>query len=122
MEITDPTSGRLMRWRLRRAEYDFDVEYRKGSLHVQPDALSRLASDGHATEHEYLEIPCLVLDLASLMNSPTLAKLLALQPSIDSDDEIETDIRPECSKPLQPIQYRSCYSHRHGSILPTTGR
>eukprot|EP00171_Calliarthron_tuberculosum_P003652 IDg3652t1 len=103
MEVTDPTSGRLMRWRLRLAEYDFDVEYHKGSLHVQTDSLSRLPSDGHTTENEDLEILCLVLDLASPMNSQTLAKVLALQLSTDSDDEIETDIRPEGSIPLQPI-------------------
>eukprot|EP00171_Calliarthron_tuberculosum_P022637 IDg22637t1 len=47
LEINDPASGRLMRWRIRLAEYDFDIGYRQGALHTQPDALSRLSSTGH---------------------------------------------------------------------------
>eukprot|EP00171_Calliarthron_tuberculosum_P001945 IDg1945t1 len=37
------------------------------------------------------------------MNSPTLANVLALRPSTNSDDEIETNIRSEGSIPLQLI-------------------
>jgi len=39
-------SGRLLRWRLRLAEFDFDVKYKKGASHHLPDALSRLPSTG----------------------------------------------------------------------------
>ncbi|MGH0053304.1 MAG: reverse transcriptase/ribonuclease H family protein, partial [Sphaerochaetaceae bacterium] len=41
MTITDP-SGRLMHWRLRLSEYDFEVQYKKGLKNYQADALSRL--------------------------------------------------------------------------------
>lgn len=58
-EIKDPTPGRLMQCRLWLAELDFDVAYRKESKHTQPDELSRITSNGHAKEHEELEIPCL---------------------------------------------------------------
>ena len=38
------SSGRLTRWRLRMAEYDFTIQYRPGRVHQVPDALSRLVS------------------------------------------------------------------------------
>ena len=59
MEINDP-SGRLMRWRLRLAEYTFSIHHKKGYLNTQADAVSRLPSKGHTTEHEDYEVPCLL--------------------------------------------------------------
>ena len=38
------SSGRLNRWRLRLAEYDFTIPYRPGRVHQVPDPLSRLVS------------------------------------------------------------------------------
>eukprot|EP00171_Calliarthron_tuberculosum_P004259 IDg4259t1 len=52
LEITDP-SGRLMRWRMRLAEFDFEI--------LQADAISHLSTQGHTTEHEEAEMPCLSL-------------------------------------------------------------
>ena len=57
MEITDP-SGRLMRWRLRLGEFDFDVKYKKGKLNTQADALFRLFTSGETTVPVDEEIPC----------------------------------------------------------------
>ena len=37
-------SGRLMRWRLRLSEFDFEIHYRPGRVPQVPDALSRLIS------------------------------------------------------------------------------
>lgn len=45
----------------RLAEFDFEFAYRKCSKHDQPNVLSRLYSDGHTTEHEGLDIPCINL-------------------------------------------------------------
>ena len=42
--IAEP-SGRLMRWRLRLAEFDFEIQHKKGRLNTQADALSRLKTD-----------------------------------------------------------------------------
>lgn len=36
------SSGRLTRWRLRLAQYDFEIQYRPGRVHQVPYALSRL--------------------------------------------------------------------------------
>ncbi|CDF36784.1 unnamed protein product [Chondrus crispus] len=41
MNVTDP-SGRLIRWRLRLSEFDFEIKYKKGKANSQADALSRL--------------------------------------------------------------------------------
>ena len=41
MSLTE-SSGRLTRWRLWLAEYDFTIQYRPGRVHQVPDALSRL--------------------------------------------------------------------------------
>ena len=49
-------SGRLARWSLKLQGYDFDIEHRKGSQHVVPDALSRV----YATDE--LD-PCCVSEL-----------------------------------------------------------
>jgi len=54
-------SGRLLRWRLRLAEFDFDVKYKKGANHHLPDALSRLPSDGKDDGELDDEIPCFLL-------------------------------------------------------------
>ena len=57
LEISDP-SGRLMRWKLRLGEFDFQVKYKKGKLNTQADALSRLPTTGVTTVDFDEEIPC----------------------------------------------------------------
>ena len=42
-KIEDP-SGRLMRWRLRLAEYSYDIKYKKDASNHHADAMSRLAT------------------------------------------------------------------------------
>jgi transposase InsO family protein len=44
LNIAEP-SGRLARWRLRLSEFDFDIQYKKGRVNTQADALSRLRTD-----------------------------------------------------------------------------
>lgn len=48
---TSCTNNRLIRWRLRLAKFDHDVEYKSGQCHVVADAMSRITTDG---EHQHL--------------------------------------------------------------------
>ena len=42
MMTTNDPRGRLMRWRLRLMEFDYEIVYRPGRVHQVPEALSRL--------------------------------------------------------------------------------
>ena len=59
--ISEP-SGRLMRWRLRLAEFDFSIEYKKGKINCLADSLSRLLTEA-GTEYDPEEdtIPIMLL-------------------------------------------------------------
>ena len=56
MNITDPSDG-LLRWRLRLSEFDFAINYKKGSRNLQADAMSRLSTLGETTVEPDYEIP-----------------------------------------------------------------
>ena len=58
-------SGRLARWRLRLAEYEYDVVHRPGIKHQAPDALSRLPTKGTDQSPLDDDIPCFIADSAS---------------------------------------------------------
>lgn len=56
MGITEPF-GRLMRWRLCRCEFTFNIVCKKGNLTTQADVLSRLQFLGHTTVPLDEEVP-----------------------------------------------------------------
>jgi hypothetical protein len=65
INISD-AQGRLSRWRLCLAEFDFKVEYNPGSAHHAADALSRLPHQPVPAQPIDLLIPVFALDEAPL--------------------------------------------------------
>ncbi|CDF38384.1 unnamed protein product [Chondrus crispus] len=57
MNVKDP-SGRLIPWRLRLSEFDFEIKYKRGKANSQADALSRLRTAGETVHEIDDEIPC----------------------------------------------------------------
>lgn len=60
MEIDEP-SGRLMRWSLRIGDFEFRIEYKKGIIKTQADALPRLPILGSTVIPIKEEIPCIIV-------------------------------------------------------------
>lgn len=61
--VQDPSS-RLLRWRLKLEEYDYEIQYKKGRLNTNADCLSRLQPEGETngevkvTSKDESENPC----------------------------------------------------------------
>ena len=87
MNIEDP-SGRLLRWRLRLAEFDFEVKYKLGKLNTQADAMSRLLTDSEAAHEDMEDIPCF---LAAEPREADNDKSCLLNDVADADTAIEVD-------------------------------
>ena len=62
------TLGRLLRWRLRLSEFDFEIKYNKGKLNNQADALSRLRTLGETEVDIDEDVPCYVIEDTDVQN------------------------------------------------------
>ena len=85
------SSGRLTRWRLRLAEFDFTIEHRPGRVHQVPDALSRLVSPNRGNQSEVEdEVPTLDGDASFLTTIQDVSNELTdhrCTPKCDQDTE-----------------------------------
>lgn len=94
LNVTDQ-SGRLIRWRLRLSEYDFEVVCKKCKANTQADALSRLPTTIETVEPIDDEIPCfttvertrLMGYLDTLVNMVNMPKYSDDEESDSEDDE-----------------------------------
>jgi len=57
LTTTACTNNRLNRWRIRVAEFDYDIEYKRGRQHAIADALSRMPTEGLDTTPIPEDIP-----------------------------------------------------------------
>lgn len=90
--------GRLCRWSLKLQAFDFEIEHRKGTANIVPDALSRM----HVEEVEV----ALVVDLESV--------------EFDSEEykKLRTDVEKNC-KQLPDVEIRGRHVYRR--TLPRSG-
>jgi hypothetical protein len=79
MNLSD-AQGRLARWRLRLAEFDFQVEYRPGANHHAADAMSRIPHQPVPDDAIEVEIPVLTVEADTLEAETTspIAELTTL--------------------------------------------
>jgi transposase InsO family protein len=79
MNLSD-AQGRLARWRLRLAEFDFQVEYSPGASHHAADAMSRLPHQPVPDDAIDAEIPVLTVEADALEaeNTSPIAELTTL--------------------------------------------
>ena len=92
LNIQDP-SGRLMRWRLRLAEFDFEVKYKLGKLNTQADALSRLYTDSEAAHEDMEDIPCFAMseDQSDGHDPAHVLNVVDTSNDSDTDDQHDSD-------------------------------
>ncbi len=86
LTIQEP-SGRLMRWRLVLAEFNFQIKYKLGRLNTQADALSRLQTRAETIRHDD-DIP------AFLMPDFTNDTCDSDNDECDSEDLLQLDYNP----------------------------
>jgi hypothetical protein len=55
-------NARLVRWRLKLAEFSFEVQYKPGRVNQAADALSRIATDGADKSRIDFDVPCLLVE------------------------------------------------------------
>lgn len=67
MNLKEPNL-RMTRWRLRLSEYDYTVQYKKGKININADALSRVEIHLGDTKSLMEEID----ELNSLLGNPTV--------------------------------------------------
>ena len=93
LTLSDP-SVRLMRWRLRLSEFDFEIQYLPGCVHQVPDALIRLISPGSDLEPVDDESPTFgdhnLLDTNRTNNRRSAADVAAASNEYHSTKELET--------------------------------
>ena len=108
-------SGRLARWALKLQGFDYEIEHRKGSLNLVPDALSRMYEDDAECEIATLELPTKTQDewytqmLAKVRKDPlgnpdwkiAGGRLYTYRPDPSVDDYLEDEDAWKLAIPLE---------------------
>ena len=117
MSVSDP-SGRLMRWRLRLSEFDYDVEYKKARLNKQADALSRLETLGETEPFVDDEIPCFHMEGSCPDGTCDHSdeEFLSMEYAL-IDELLATDSSPSSPLLLRPITTEELVYAQHGDAF-----
>ena len=109
MTITEP-SARLTRWRLRLAEFDFDIKCNKGKENHFADAMSRLHTNGETEVGDDDDIPSFRLtdprpahnsDPEDTTDPPDAEPIDFLELEYDDDDHLL--LAQEPPEPTEPV-------------------
>ena len=126
INIAEP-SGRLMRWRFRLSEFNFEAHQKKGYLNTEADALSRLGTDGETSVEVDENIPCFLAenntepDRVEDQYQREMDAILATSPAPDGElfSAITTTVfireqhaNPFCSEIRSRLNGGSCYRFR----------
>ena len=110
MKIQEP-AGRLMRWRLRLAEYTFNIQYKLGKLNTQADALSRLHTTEETVHENWDDIPALLINELSDENNERVDNLADIEGIIDDSEMRQDELlameeeRSSRDPPFEPITH-----------------
>jgi Integrase zinc binding domain len=102
LSLKDP-SGRLARWRLRLAEFYFEIQYRPGIKNSVADGCSQVPTTGGDTADVDDDIPCFVVSRPS----PSLPTTLPLPITIEEIQRAQHD-DPDC-QPLFEASTKASY-------------
>lgn len=94
LNVSEP-SGLLTSWRLRFAEYDFEIRYKKGKLNQQQDALSCLLTGCETVADDPDDIPTFSVDPADNERDISASTItFDVSSARDDDNFTEVDYAP----------------------------
>ena len=109
------SSGRLARWRLRLAEYDYEVQYRPGVKHQLADGVSRLRVKDALSEPVDDEVPCFAVQWQEEGENPSRRGTVQwVPPPYRSDgDDYALAVTPE-ERDISPISIEEFLQEQAG--------
>lgn len=132
--IPPQASGRIQRWALKLAAYEYSIGCRSTKQHANADAMSRLPLEGASLESRTL--PELVLMVERLQDAPITARQIAQWTTQDPvlsvvyqyvqqgwPDTVETgELRPYWSRRLELSSHEGCIMWGGRVVVPRQGQ
>lgn len=99
-------SSRLMRYKLRLSEFNFEVIYKKGKENTNADALSRLEEEGELEPQDELIMVIMIITRSKAREMELEAELL--KAVVDKQKVVHTEL-PTSSQDMQQEKVPDCY-------------